>query len=48
MSDRITRTFDRFGAPRAVALDISKAFERNCHTDVLHKLKSYEISPYDI
>ena len=46
MSDRITRNFGRFGAPRAVALDITKAFERNCHTDVLHKLKSYEISAY--
>ena len=26
--DRVARAFDRFGATRAVALDISKAFDR--------------------
>ena len=44
MSDRIARTFNRSGASRAVALDISKVFNRVCHTGLLHKLKSYGIS----
>ena len=44
VSDRIARAFNRFGATRAVALDISKAFERVWHAVVLHKLKSYGIS----
>ena len=43
-SDRITRAFNRSGASRAVALDISKAFDRVWHADLLHKLKSYGIS----
>ena len=32
------------GATQAVALDISKAFDRVCHACLLHKLKSYGIS----
>ena len=44
VSDRITRAFNRSGASRAVALDISKAFDRVWHADLLHKLKSYGIS----
>ena len=36
--------FNRFGATRAVALDISKAFDRVWHAGLLHKLKSYGIS----
>ena len=44
MSDRIARAFNRSGATRAVALDISKAFDRAGHADLLHKLKSYGIS----
>ena len=44
LSDRIARAFNRFGATRAVALDISKAFERAWHVGLLHKLKSYGIS----
>ena len=28
---------------RAVALDMSKAFDRVCHAGLLHKFKSYEI-----
>ena len=39
VSDRIARAFNR-----AVALDISKAFDRVWHTGLLHKLKSYGIS----
>ena len=43
VSDRIARAFNRSGATRAVALDISKAFDRVWHA-VLHKLISYRIS----
>ena len=44
VSDRIDRAFNRSGATRAVALDISKAFDRVWHAGLLHKLKSYGIS----
>ena len=44
VSDRIARAFNRSGATRAVALDISKAFDRVWHADLIHKLKSYRIS----
>ena len=44
VSDRIARAFDRSGATRAVALDISKVFDRVWHAGLLHKLKSYGIS----
>ena len=44
VSDRIARAFNRSGATRAVAFDISKAFDRVCHAGLLHKLKSYGIS----
>ena len=44
MSDRIGRAFKRSGATRAVALDISKAFNRVWLAGLLHKLKSYGIS----
>ena len=44
MSDRIASGFNRSGATRAVALDVSKAFDRVWNTVLLHKLKSYEIS----
>ena len=42
--DRIVRAFNRSGATRAVALDISTAFDRVWHAGPLHKLKSYGIS----
>ena len=42
--DRIARAFNRSGATRAVALDISKAFNRVWHAGLPHKLKSYGIS----
>ena len=41
VSDRIARAFKRSGATRAVALDISKAFDRGWYAVLLHKLKSY-------
>ena len=44
VSDRIARAFNRSGATRTVALDISKAFGRVWHAGLLHKLKSYGIS----
>ena len=43
VSDRIARAFNRPGATQAVALDISKAFDRVWHA-CLHKRKSYGIS----
>ena len=43
VSDRIARAFNRSGATRAAALDISKAFGRVWHAGLLHKLKSYGI-----
>ena len=44
VSDRIARAFNRSRATRAVALDISKAFDRVWHAGLLHKPKSYGIS----
>ena len=44
VSVRIVRAFNRSGATRAVALDISKAFDRVWDAGFLHKLKSYGIS----
>ena len=44
VSDLITRAFNRSGATRAVAFDISKAFGRVWHAGLLHKLKSCGIS----
>ena len=44
MSDRIAGAFNWSGTTRAVALDISKAFDRGWHADLLHKRNSYEIS----
>ena len=44
VSDSVARAFNRSGATRAVALDISKAFDRVWHAGLIHKLKSYGIS----
>ena len=44
VSDRIARAFNRSGAHWAVAVDISKAFDKLWHADLLHKLKCFGIS----
>ena len=44
VTDKIARAFNRPGTTRAVALDISKAFDRVWHGGLLHKLKSSGIS----
>ena len=38
VSDRIATTFNKSGATRAVALDISKGFDRVWHVSLLRKL----------
>ena len=40
VSDRIAMVFNRSWATRAVALDISKAFDRVWHAGLPHKLRS--------
>ena len=42
-SDKHFRFFNRSGATRAVARDISKAFDRLWHAGLLRKLKYYGI-----
>ena len=44
VSDRFARAFNRSRATRAVAYDISKAFDWVWHAGLLHKHKSYRIS----
>ena len=44
VTDRIAKAFDNCGATRAIALDISKAFDRVWHAGLLHKIKSYGIA----
>ena len=44
VSDRIAIAFNRFGTTWAVALDISKAFDRLWHAGLLHKIDSYGVS----
>ena len=44
MPDRIASAFNRPGAIRSLALDISKTFDRVWHAGLLHKLESYGIS----
>ena len=38
VSDRIAMAFNRSGATRAIARDISKAFDRVWHAGLIHKL----------
>ena len=44
VSERIARAFNSCGATRAVALNISKPFDRVWHAGLLQQLKSYGIS----
>ena len=44
VSDRIARAFNRSGTTQAVALDISKVFDRVWHSGFLHKLTFFGIS----
>ena len=44
ISDRTARAFNRSGATQAVALDISKAFDKVWHAGLLHKLRSSGIA----
>ena len=44
VSERIARAFNRSGATRTVALDISKTFDRVWHAGLLHKVRSYGLS----
>ena len=44
VSDRIARAFNRSRTTRAMAVDISKTFDRVFHGGLLHKLRSWEIS----
>ena len=44
VSDRIARAFNRSRTTRAMAVDISKTFDRVCHGGLLHKLRSWGIS----
>ena len=44
VSDRIARAFNRSGATRAVALDISKAFNKVWHAGLPHQPRSWGIS----
>ena len=43
-SDRIYRSLNDCSETRAVALDISKAFDKVWHAGLLHKLKAYGVS----
>ena len=43
VSDRIAKAFNRTRATPAVALNISKAFDRVCHAGLLHKFKSCQV-----
>ena len=44
VSDKIARASNMSGATRALALDMSKAFDRVWHAGLFHKLKPYGIS----
>ena len=43
LSERIYNSLDAGGETRAIALDISKAFDKVWHAGLLHKLKSYGV-----
>ena len=43
LNERIYNSLDAGGETRAIALDISKAFNKVCHARLLHKLKAYVV-----
>lgn len=43
VTEHVSRTLDRQGETRSVALDISKAFDKVWHKGLLHKLRAYGI-----
>ena len=43
VSERIYNSLNSGGEPRAIALDISKAFDKVWHARLLHKLKTYGV-----
>ena len=43
LSERNYNSLDASGYTRAIALDISKAFDKVCHAGLLHKLKAYGV-----
>ncbi len=44
ISEKIYRSLNKSGEARAIALDISKAFDRVWHAGLLHKLSSYGVT----
>ena len=46
ISDRIVKAFNCSGAALAVALDISKAFDRVCHAGIFSQTFRSDIWPY--
>ena len=44
ITDRFYRALDKCGEAKAIALDISKAFDNVWHSGLLHKLLSYGVS----
>ena len=44
VTERIARTLNLSGATQAIALDISKAFDRVWHNGLLHKLRAYGVT----
>ena len=48
VSDRIAKVFNKSRATRAVALDISKVFDRVWHAGLLHKLKFCEFLLFSV
>ena len=43
LSERIYNSLDEAGETRAIALDISKAFDKVWHAGLLHRLKAYGV-----
>ena len=44
ITDKIYHALDKCGEAKLIALDISKAFDKDWHKGLLHKLRSYSVS----